>query len=43
MFKKLVGMTGIILLSTIVLAGEQTSERNGFYFKSDVGASKMNN
>lgn len=43
MFKKLVGMTGIMLLSTIVLAGEQTSERNGFYIKANVGANKIRN
>lgn len=43
MFKKLVGMTWIMLLSSIVLAGDQATERNGFYFKADVGASKMKN
>lgn len=43
MFKKLFGMTGIMLLSTIVLAEGQTSERNGFYIKADVGISKMKN
>lgn len=38
MLKKIIGLTGAILLSTSVLA-----EKNSFFFKLDIGSSKMNN
>ena len=45
MLKKILNFSfiSVIFLSTTTFAGEQTTERNGFYFKADIGASKMKN
>ncbi len=45
MLKKILNFSfiSVIFLSTSTFAGEKTTERNGFYFKADVGASKMKN
>ena len=43
MLKKIFSFISVIFLSTSTFAVEQTTERNGFYLKADVGASKMKN
>ena len=44
MLKKIIRITGIILLSTSALADKQTAEiRDSFYLKANIGANKIKN